>query len=236
MALADGYAGILLDLDGVLYRGDDPVPPAAETVEELRGRGRRLVFVTNNSARTPDQVADRLSRMGISATADEVVTSAQATADLLRRTSSDGIDGASAYVIGRHGIRDALAGMGIRLVDGDAGRATYVVIGWDADVSYESLRRATLQVRAGARLVATNADASYPAPNGELWPGAGAILAAVETASGTRATVAGKPYRPLFDTAMERLGTRDVLMVGDRIETDVLGAVDAGIEAALVLS
>jgi 4-nitrophenyl phosphatase len=236
VALVDGYAGILLDLDGVLYRGDDAVPGAPETVEELRGRGRRVGFLTNNSARTPRQVADRLSGMGIAAAADEVVTSAQATAVLLHREATGRTEGATAFVIGKDGIREALTDAGVRILDGDAERATYVVIGWDSDVSYDSLRRASVLVGAGAQLVATNADASYPAPGGELWPGAGAILAAVETATGVRATVAGKPYRPLFETAMERLGTTDVLMVGDRIETDVLGAADAGIDSALVLS
>lgn len=232
MALADRYDAVLLDLDGVLYRGDGVVPVAPETAADLRARGRSVVFLTNNSARTPEQVAAKLTGLGIAARPREVVTSAEATAELLAREAN----GATAFVIGRDGIREALRSAGIGVVDDVADGARYVVVGWDGEVTYEALRRATVLVRGGARLVATNADASYPAPGGELWPGAGAILAAVETASGSRATVVGKPHRPLFETALERAGSRNALMVGDRIETDVAGAAAAGIDAALVLS
>jgi HAD superfamily hydrolase (TIGR01457 family) len=231
VALADRYDAILLDLDGVLYRGDAAVAVAPDTVAELRRRGRSVVFLTNNSARTPEQVADKLTGLGIEAAPAEVVTSAEATAQLLAREGN----GTSAFVIGRDGIREALRGAGIRVTDGEE-EAAAVVVGWDGSVTYEALRRATVLVRGGARLVATNADASYPAPGGELWPGAGAILAAVETASGQRATVVGKPHRPLFDAALERAGSRNALMAGDRIETDIAGAAAAGIDAALVLS
>jgi HAD superfamily hydrolase (TIGR01457 family) len=232
VSLADPYDAILLDLDGVLFRGDHVIERAPATVASLRGAGKGVLFLTNNSARTPEQVADKLTGLGIRAAAEEVVTSAHAAADLLG--SHD--PGATAYVIGQDGVRGALQEAGIRLVDGEADAATYVVVGWDGRVTYEDLRRATVLVRAGARLIATNDDASYPAPGGELWPGAGAILAAVETASGRRATVAGKPHRALFDTAVERVGTRNVLMVGDRIETDILGASDAGLDSVLVRS
>jgi HAD superfamily hydrolase (TIGR01450 family) len=203
-------------------------------VDSLRAAGKLLVFLTNNSARTPEQVASKLGRLGIDASADEVVTSAQATAELLAAEAQR--DRPSAYVIGQDGVRSALAAVGFELVDGDADDSDFVVVGWDGDVTYDALRRATVLVRGGARLVATNADASYPAPGGEEWPGAGAILAAVETASGATATVVGKPHRPLFDTALARAGTRNALMVGDRLETDILGASEAGLDAALVLS
>jgi N-acetylglutamate synthase-like GNAT family acetyltransferase len=110
------------------------------------------------------------------------------------------------------------------------------VVGWDRGVDYDRLRTATVLVRNGARLVATNADASYPAPDGQEWPGAGALLAAVETASEAQATVVGKPHRPLFNAAVERAGTDRALVVGDRIETDILGALHAGLDSALVLT
>jgi glycerol-1-phosphatase len=232
--LADTYEAFILDLDGVLFRGDEPIAAAAPTVDALRAAGKRLVFLTNNSARTPEQVATKLARLGIDASPDEVVTSAEATAELLAGESEK--DARTAYVIGQDGVRTALASAGFELVDGDVDRSDFVIVGWDGDVTYEALRRATVLVRGGARLVATNADASYPAPGGEQWPGAGAILAAVETASGTRATVVGKPHRPLFDTAVARVGSPNALMVGDRLETDVAGAVAAGLDAALVLS
>jgi len=235
VSLADGYEAFLLDLDGVLFRGDQRVPSAGPAVDALRAAGKRLVFLTNNSARTPEQVAEKLRALGIAAEPDEVVTSAQATAELLAREATG--RPASAYVIGQDGIRGALRDAGITVLDGDAGaRSDFVVVGWDGTVTYEALRRATVLVRGGARLVATNADASYPAPGGELWPGAGAILAAVETASGARATVVGKPNPPLIETALARAGTRDALVVGDRIETDIAGAEATGLDAALVLT
>jgi HAD superfamily hydrolase (TIGR01457 family) len=234
VSIADGYDAILLDLDGVLYRGDQPIPAAASTVAALRRSGKRLVFLTNNSARTPAQVAAKLTRLGIEASPDEVVTSAGATADFLEG-EADG-DARTAYVIGQDGVRTALRDAGFEILDGDPSAAAFVVVGWDGDVSYDDLRRASVLVRGGARLVATNADASYPAPGGELWPGAGAILAAVETASGTRAIVIGKPHPPLFEAALARAGSRNALMVGDRMETDVAGAVAAGLDSCLVRS
>jgi phosphoglycolate/pyridoxal phosphate phosphatase family enzyme len=230
--LADRYGAVLLDLDGVVYRGDRVVPGAPEVVAALRSTGTRIVFLTNNSARTPGQVAEKLRGLGIEAGPDGVVTSASPAARLL---AGDGRT-PTAYVIGRDGVRAALAEAGVTVLEGSPERADFVVVGWDGDVGYEELRVATVLARRGACLVATNDDASYPAPDGELWPGAGAILAAVETASGERATVVGKPHRPLFDEALERAGTGQAVMVGDRVETDVVGAVRAGIDAVLVLS
>jgi glycerol-1-phosphatase len=232
--LADRYRAILLDLDGVVYRGDRPVPRAAEAISELRRAGIRVVFLTNNSARTPERVAERLRALGVAASPDEVVTSAQATASLVAREA--GGDGRTAFVIGEEGVRSALGEAGIEVLDGQPDRVGFVVVGWDRWVDYDKLRTASVLVGRGARLVATNQDASYPAPGGDLWPGAGALVAAVETASGSRALVVGKPGRPLFDEALERAGTRRALMVGDRVETDVAGADAAGIDSALVLT
>lgn len=233
-SLTDRYDAFVLDLDGVVYRGDRPVPSAPQAVRTLREVGKRIVFLTNNSARTPEQVAEKLQGLGIEAEPEEVVTSAHATADWIARQAGD--TDATAFVIGQDGIRAALGEAGVKVLDGDPEETTFVVVGWDGDVTYDALRTASVLVGRGARLVATNADASYPAPGGELWPGAGAILAAVEAASKTTATVIGKPHRPLFETALDRAGSRQVLMVGDRIETDVVGAVRAGVDAALVLS
>jgi glycerol 3-phosphatase-2 len=229
---AERYEAFFLDLDGVLYRGQDPVLGAPETLAALREMGKRLVFMTNNSWRTPAQVAEKLQRMGIPAEPLEVVTSGQATAGALAREAG----GATAYVVGGEGVRSALAEAGIEPVDGKPERVDYVVVGWDGDLTYERLRMATVLVGRGARLVATNDDASYPAPGGELWPGAGAILAAVETGAGRRASVIGKPHRPLFDLAIERAGSREALVVGDRLETDIEGAAAAGLDSALVLT
>jgi glycerol 3-phosphatase-2 len=225
------YDALLFDLDGVLYRGDEPVSGAAEALRGLREQGATIRFLTNNSARTPDEVAARLGRIGIDALPSEVITSANATAALLHREGATG----TAFVIGERGIRDALGGIGIRVVDGTPDRADLVVVGWDRDLTYDTLRMAVLLIQRGARLVATNADATYPAPDG-LWPGGGAILAAVTTATGATPTVVGKPSRPMFDAAAEDTGATNPLVVGDRLDTDIAGAAAVGWDSLLVLT
>jgi glycerol 3-phosphatase-2 len=228
--LAEAFEAFLLDLDGVVYRGSEAVTGAPEALAGLRAAGRRPVFLTNNSARTPEQIAGKLAGLGVEAAPEEVVTSAQALADLLSRRDGD----RTAFVIGEDGVRQALAASGIEVVDGEPDRTGYVVVGWDRGVTYDDLRTAAVLVGRGATLVATNADPAYPAEGGELWPGAGAILAAVETATGVRAEVAGKPHVPLFEAALDRAGTRRAAVIGDRIETDVAGARAAGLEGILV--
>ncbi|HEX2029805.1 MAG TPA: HAD-IIA family hydrolase [Actinomycetota bacterium] len=235
MRPADAYDAFLLDLDGVLFRGTEAIPGAADAVAALRRRGR-VVFLTNNSARTPAQVAEKLRGMGFEAAPEDVMTSALAAARLVAdEVRADGRD-ATAFVIGEDGIRTALRDAGVEVVDGDPERAGFVVVAWDRGATYDRIRTASVLARAGARLVATNADATYPAPGGELWPGAGALLASVETASGSRATVVGKPEPGLFEAAVERAGTRRALVVGDRVETDLAGARAVGLDAALVFS
>jgi len=230
MSLADGYDALLLDPDGVLFRGDETVAGGPEALAELRARGHALAFVTNNSARTPSQVAEKLVGHGYEAHPEEVVTSALATAEVL---AARGIP--NAYVVGEQGIREALDEAGIVVLDGQPGAASCVVVGWDRDLTYEKLRTASLLVERGASLVATNADVSYPAPDG-FWPGAGAILAAVTTTTGVHAEVIGKPHPPLYLTALRRTGGEWPLVIGDRLETDIAGAVALGWDSLLVLS
>jgi HAD superfamily hydrolase (TIGR01457 family) len=231
--MADRYEAFLLDLDGVVYRGNVPISGAADAIDELRRRGRQVVFITNNSARTPRAVAEALDSLGVAASADEVVTSAQAAVPIVAELIGAG---GTVYALGEEGVRAALTEGGMTLLEGEPDQADAVVIGWDRQASYDSLRVASVLVQRGARLVATNADASWPAPGGELWPGTGALLAAVEETTGTRAVVAGKPHRPLFDAALERAGTTNALVIGDRLDTDVAGASAAGLDAALVLT
>lgn len=233
--LAERYGAVAFDLDGVLYQGSRPVPAAPPTLARLRELPVRILFLTNNSARTPGRVAERLSGMGIEAGPDDVLTSAQATAAMLR---AEVAPGSTAFVIGERGIREALDEAGVRAVDGNPDKTDLVVVGWDRSLDYEKLRRAVILVQRGARLVATNADASYPGPDG-MWPGAGALLAAVTTATGATATIVGKPARPMFDVAAERLqipGRTAPLMVGDRLDTDISGAAVAGWDCLLVWS
>lgn len=230
--LSSGYDAILVDLDGVVYRGNQAVPKAAEALAAVRRAGTRLLFITNNSARTPEQVVDRLAGVGVTAAPHEVLTSGLATAAMLRR---EGPAGRSAFVIGEGGLREALHGAGIRVVDGEPDGTDLVVIGWDRALDYSKLKTACLLVRAGARLVATNPDPTYPAPDG-LWPGTGSILAAVVAATGALPTVVGKPYPGLFEAGAAATGATHPLVVGDRLDTDIEGASGLGWDSLLVFS
>lgn len=228
--LADGYDCLLFDLDGVLYRGDRPVPQAPPTLAALRDKGVRLVFLSNNSARTREQVSRKLRSMGIEAEPHEVVTSALATAEMLVARG-----GGRAFVIGQEGIREALTDAGIEVLDEQPETADVVVVGFDGAVTYEKLKTASLLVQRGAHLVATNADGSFPAADG-LWPGAGALLSVITTTTGASAEIVGKPFAPLFETALRKAGGGRPLMVGDRLDTDIDGAARLGWDSVLVLT
>ena len=229
-ALADAYDAFLFDLDGVLYRGSEVVAGAREAVALLRADGKRVAFVTNNSGRTPEAVAARLTGLGIPAAVEEVETSALVTAEQL---AARGVS--EAFVVGEEGILRALREVGIAIAHADADRTDVVVVGWDRQMNYEKLRRASLLVERGAVLVATNADASYPAVDGN-WPGAGALLAAIETTTGARAEVFGKPEAPIMRAALVRAGGGTPLVIGDRLETDIAAAAGLGWDSLLVLT
>jgi glycerol-1-phosphatase len=229
--LAEPYDTILLDLDGVLYRWPDPIPGAAEAVAALRTAGKRVAFLTNNSSRTPAQVAERLASVGVVAASEEVVTSALTTATVL---ADRGVR--SAFVVGEEGLLDALAEVGIRIRQDPGGVPDVVVVGFDRGADYTKLKDASVLVGRGVPLVASNADGSYPAPGGESWPGAGALLAVIETTTGVRGEVLGKPEPPLFERALAPSGGKRPLVVGDRLDTDIAGANRLGWDSALVLT
>jgi glycerol 3-phosphatase-2 len=228
--LADPYDVILLDLDGVLYRWPESIPGAAEAVAALRKAGKRIAFVTNNSSRTPAQVVERLASVGVDAATEEVVSSALVTATILAERGTG-----SAFVIGEEGLVEALTDAGIRVVDSSE-EVDAVVVGFDRRADYTTLKEASVLVQRGVALVASNADPSFPAPGGESWPGAGALLAAIETTTGTRGEVFGKPEAPLFERALASAGGGRALVVGDRLDTDIAGASRLGWDSALVLT
>jgi HAD superfamily hydrolase (TIGR01450 family) len=233
-ALAAGYRGIVLDLDGVVYLGEEVVPAAPAALERVRGLGVRLAFVTNNSFRPPELVAEKLGRLGVKAAAEEVRTSAQATVHLLG--GEDGLRGTRVLVVGGPGLRQALEDAGARLLDVAGWRqAEVVAVGFDPDLTYDRVKAAALAIRAGARFVGSNPDTTLPMPEG-FWPGAGATLAMLRAATGVRPEVAGKPERALFETAAAAIGPGPYLMVGDRADTDLDGAHRLGWATALVLS
>ena len=233
-ALAAEFRGVVFDLDGVVYLGEEVVAAAPAALDQVRGLGVRVAFVTNNSYRPPDRVAEKLNRLGVKAAEGEVLTSAQAAVRLLG--GRDGLGGVRVMVVGGPGLRQALEGAGARLVEGPAWReAEVVAVGFDPELTYARVRDATLAIRAGARFVGSNPDTTLPTPDG-FWPGAGATLALLRASTGVRPEVAGKPERALLDTAAAAIGPGPYLMVGDRADTDLDGAHRLGWSTALVLS
>jgi HAD superfamily hydrolase (TIGR01450 family) len=222
-------AVICCDLDGVIWRGDTPIPGSAHAVAALRDAGSRVVFLTNNSSKRVGEYVAKLAGVGIETTADDVGTSAQAAAALL---AHDLTPGARVLACAGEGVAEALQAVGFDVVE--QGPADAVVVGWHRTFDFDRLRRASDAVRAGARFVATNADPTYPTADG-LLPGAGALVAAVATASGRTAEVAGKPEAPTVALVQTRFG-RDGVMVGDRPSTDGALAKALGWPFALVLS
>jgi HAD superfamily hydrolase (TIGR01450 family) len=233
-ALAGHYDAIVFDLDGTIYLDEKAIPAAPGTVRSVRELGVRVAFVTNNAVRPPSAVVEKLARVGVKATVEEVLTSSQAVVRLLG--GERGLAGVKALVVGGPGLRGALTGAGARLLEPRAWReAEVVVAGLDPELDYGRLRAATLAIAAGARFVGSNPDASLPTPEGP-WPGAGSILALLSVATGVRPQVAGKPERALFETVAAALGPGRYLMVGDRSDTDLTGARALGWGTALVLT
>ncbi|QGG95219.1 HAD-IIA family hydrolase [Actinomarinicola tropica] len=217
--------GWVIDLDGVMWLAHEPIAGSAEAVDALLAAGEDVVFVTNNSSSPVVAVEERLVAQGVAARG-RVLTSAMAGARLVE-------PGERALVCAGPGVVEALGERGVEMVVEPEG-VDVVVVGLTRDLSYDLLSRATLAVRAGARLVATNDDATYPTPSGQL-PGGGAILAALVTATGAAPVVAGKPHPPMVDLVRERLGA-DGVVVGDRPDTDGRIARALGFEFALVLT
>jgi glycerol 3-phosphatase-2 len=233
-SLAERYASVVFDLDGVIYLDEQVIPPAPAAVREVRELGVRVAFVTNNAVRPPSAVAERLARLGVKATVEEVLTSAHAVVRLLG--GARGLAGVKLLVVGGPGLRQALQAAGARLLEPGAWREAEVVVGGlDPDLDYGELRAAVLALAAGARFVGSNPDPSLPTAEGP-WPGAGSILALLEVASGVRPQIAGKPARALFETVAAALGAEPYLMVGDRADTDLIGARALGWGTALVLT
>jgi len=235
LRVSEDFDGIVCDLDGVVYRGDGVIPGAPQAIARLRERGVHIVFCTNNSRLTLGQYVDKLARMGVSSVPEDVVTSGVVTSEVLARR---GYKGATAMVVGDQGIRENLGDIGVRIHDGGGEQPgiDIVVVGWDVDFNYAKMRRAAAAVRGGAALIATNGDATFPAAD-ELWPGAGAILASIEVASGRRAEIMGKPNTPMMEAAARRLeDAGSIAVVGDRPDSDLAGGEAMGWATILVLS
>jgi glycerol 3-phosphatase-2 len=227
------YDQLILDLDGCVYVGDQATPGAAEAVAALREAGKRVAFATNDPRHAGEEYVTRLWGLGIQASLADVVTVGGAVQHLLAETRP----GRTAYVIGTEAMQRHVADAGLRLLNGTdlASRAEVVLVAGTEDLVYDDLKNATLAVSRGADFLATGRDPTYPQPDG-YWPGTGAVLAAVEYASGRKASIVGKPEPQLFLTAVDRLGPGRTLVVGDRLDSDVAAAARAALDAALVLT
>ena len=225
--------GLIMDMDGVLWRGTEPLPGVAELIETLRRRSIPFLLVTNNASASPEGVQRRLRTMGAEIESHEVLGSTDATVEWLRNRLPPP---APVYAIGEAALHEALTHAGYDLHQHSDG-VSAVVVGIDRQVDWSKLTEASLAVRAGAIFVGTNADPSFPMERG-LAPGNGALLAAIQTATGIDPVVIGKPEPYLFTHALQHLGTEPglTLMLGDRLETDILGGQRAGLGTALILT
>jgi 4-nitrophenyl phosphatase len=223
----------LLDLDGVVFRGGQALPGALQFVAHLQSRAIPFLFITNNSTRTPAAVVEKLARMGLLVSEGHVLTSSLATAGCLARRAPRNTP---VYVIGEDGVRDALTSSGLCVV-ADHAQAEYVVVGHDTGLTWRKLADAALAIGRGAGFIGTNPDRTLPIEEG-LVPGAGAILAALEAATGVSPEVIGKPQPAIFEHALHILGAdaQSTVMIGDRLDTDIVGAINAGLRTVGVLT
>lgn len=229
--------GVLFDMDGVIYVGTRPLPGVQAAIDYLTSTGRAFLFVTNNASKTPEQFVERLAEMEIRIRPDQVLGSAEATACWLAgQVAQHGWPRGPVIVMGQDGLKTALQKNGFELTT-DPHAATYAVAGINFKLTYEDLAGVTLAIRAGARFIGTNSDATFPSERGPL-PGAGSILALLTTASGQQPLVVGKPNRGMYEQAMARLNLTagQTLMVGDRYDTDISGAIPLGLWTAGVLT
>ncbi|WSY16443.1 HAD-IIA family hydrolase [Embleya sp. NBC_00896] len=230
--MARAYDVALLDLDGVVYTGARAVPHAVEALTEARKRGMGLAFVTNNAARTPKTVAGHLVELGVPAEPEDVVTSAQAAARVVAERVPAG---ASVLVVGGEGLEVALLERGLVPVRSADDEPAAVVQGFAPDVDWKVLAEASYAVGRGVFWVASNADLTIPTERG-IAPGNGALVGVVRAATGAEPVVAGKPELPLHRETILRTGAKRPLVVGDRLDTDIEGARNAGVDSLLVLT
>lgn len=224
-----------MDMDGVLWRGDQPLAGIHDLFAFLHARAIPFALATNNSRMTPADYVEKLAKMGVAGIEErQIVTSGTATATYVtRRYPYRSV----IHVVGGDGLRKLITDAGFEITGEVDPRVVAVVVGIDFALTYDKLKKASLCVRAGADFIATNTDATFPTPDG-LVPGAGSIVAALQTSTGKSPISMGKPGRAMFEAALESLGisAERTLMIGDRLDTDIAGAAEVGMQTALVLT
>lgn len=224
------YGAYLIDLDGTMYRGDEPIEFAAEFIDTLKAKGIPYLFLTNNSSKTQAQVSDKLQQMNIHATPEHVFTSSMATAKYISQMKNN----ARCFVIGEEGLYDALEREGLTITDT---ASDFVVFGIDREINYEKLSTACRNVRDGSVFISTNADTAIPTGRG-LEPGNGALTSVVTVSTGQKPIFIGKPEPIIMEQALEELGAArdETLVVGDNYHTDIVAGINAGIDTLMVFT
>lgn len=222
---------LILDLDGVIWKGDQAIGDLPRIFDRMRELNLRFTLATNNSTRSIDQYVDRMRQFGVEIIPEQVVNSAMATA---RRLASHFPQGGPVYIVGENGIHAAMAEYGFQHSEN---KPLAVIVGMDRGLTFEKLRKAALFIRSGAAFYGTNPDRTFPTPEG-LIPGAGSVIALVQVATDVEPIFGGKPFPAMFEIALQRMGVtaQETLAVGDRLDTDILGGQNAGCRSAVVLS
>ncbi|MGK9044964.1 TIGR01457 family HAD-type hydrolase [Mammaliicoccus vitulinus] len=219
------YKGYLIDIDGTMYKGSEIIEGAIEFIEYLNKHHKDYLFVTNNSSKTPAEVAEKLNNMGFNTSSEHVITSAMATAGYISETSP----GASVYMVGGSGLNTSLSEAGLVIKEDE--HVDYVVMGLDVNISYEKLSVACLAVRNGAKFISTNKDVSIPNERGFL-PGNGSLTSVVSVSTGQTPIFIGKPETIIMEQAIEKIGLskEECVMIGDLYDTDILAGINSGID------
>ena len=230
--LIDSFDSLLLDLDGVVYRGKKAIAGAVESITKAQRLGKSVGYITNNASRTPSQIAMQLRELEISVEDHQIIGSARAAAKLLAGKIPSG---SKVLVVGGEGLRTEVEALGFSLVASSEELPSAVIQGFSPEVGWKDLAEAAFAIQNGAIWIATNQDWTLPLEKG-IAPGNGTLVGAVHTAVGILPEFAGKPFRPIFDSALSELGFQKPLVIGDRLDTDIKGAVAAGLESAAVLT
>ena len=226
--------GLIIDMDGVLWRDTQPIGQLPEIFSEIRQLGLKFILATNNASRTVDQYLAKLADFDVKLESDQIITAALATGIYLREHYGEGT---RVYVVGQSSLKNTLASYGLTILEDDDKDAAVVIASIDFNLSYEKIKHASLLIQSGSVFIGTNPDRTLPTPEG-LIPGSGTIIGALEIASGKKAKFIGKPEPLLYQMAFQKLDLlpEETLAIGDRLETDIAGAQAAGIHTALVLS